>query len=122
LSPRSFDRLVDRALASLPRGLLDYLDNVEVTVEDVAAEDVIQDLVTEGEPAVLLGLYQGIPQPERSHGAPALPDRITLFRRPIEMRATSRHELAEIVRETVVHELAHHFGIDDDRLDELGWG
>ena len=51
-----------------------------------------------------------------------LPDRVTIFRRPLELRARSRRDLAALVRETVVHEIAHHFGIDDDRLDELGWG
>ena len=118
LSSRAFDRLVDDAVAGLPAGLLDYLDNVEVTVEDVPPEDALED----GTEVVLLGLYQGVPQTERTWGAPVLPDRITIYRRPLELRATSRTDLAELVRETVVHEIAHHFGIDDDRLDDLGWG
>ncbi len=117
LSSRAFDRLVDTAVTSLPPGLLDYLDNVEVTVEDVPPEDALED----GQEVVLLGLYQGVPQPERVFGAPMLPDRITIYRRPLELRARSRADLAELVRETVVHEIAHHFGIDDDRLDDLGW-
>lgn len=117
LSSRAFDRLVDDAVASLPKGLLDYLDNVEVTVEDVPPRDALED----GREVVLLGLYQGVPQTERGWGAPMLPDRITIFRRPLELRARSREDLAELVRETVVHEIAHHFGIDDDRLDDLGW-
>jgi predicted Zn-dependent protease with MMP-like domain len=118
LSSASFDRLVTAAVASLPPGLLDYLDNVEITVADVPPADALED----GQEVVLLGLYQGVPQTERPYGAPLLPDRITLFRRPLEQRAATRADLAEIVRETVVHEIAHHFGIDDDRLDELGWG
>lgn len=118
LSSRGFDRLVDDAVAGLPAGLLGYLDNVEVTVEDVPPEDALED----GTEVVLLGLYQGVPQTERTWGAPMLPDRITIYRRPLEMRAGSREDLAELVRETVVHEIAHHFGIDDDRLDDLGWG
>lgn len=118
LSSRAFDRLVDTAVTSLPAGLLDYLDNVEVTVEDVPPEDALED----GQEVVLLGLYQGTPQTERVLGAPMLPDRITIYRRPLELRAQSRADLAELVRETVVHELAHHFGIDDGRLDDLGWG
>ncbi len=108
-----FDRLIDDALGSLPRGLLDALDNVQVTVEDLPPDDPEE---------LLLGLYEGVPQTEREFGAAMLPDRITLFRRPLERRSRTRDELADIVRETVVHEIAHHFGIDDDTLDELGWG
>lgn len=115
LTPGRFERLVDDALASLPPPLLAYLDNVELVVEDVPPPDVLG----EGD-ELLLGLYQGVPLTERDDAA-ALPDRIALYRRPIEARASDRHELAALVREVVVHELAHHFGIDDDRLDELGW-
>jgi hypothetical protein len=71
---------------------------------------------------LLLGLYQGVPLTERGAGYfGVLPDRIVLFRRPIEARARSDADLAELVREVVLHEVAHYFGIDDDRLDELGW-
>jgi predicted Zn-dependent protease with MMP-like domain len=117
LGAERFERLVEDAIASLPRQLLAHLDNVQITVADVPPPDP-----DTGEDELLLGLYQGVPRTERELDAAALPDRITLFRRPIELRARSRTELAEIVRETVVHEIAHHFGIDDDRLDELGWG
>ena len=105
-------------MASLPGPLLDRLDNVEITVEDVPPADALED----GQEIVLLGLYQGVPQTERGWGDPMLPDRITIYRRPLELRALGRIDLAELVRETVVHEIAHHFGIDDDRLDEMGWG
>ena len=118
LSSASFDRLVDDALESLPEPLLAELDNIEVTVEDVPPADALED----GEEVVLLGLYQGVPRTARGWGDTMLPDRVTIFRRPLELRARSREELADLVRETVVHEIAHHFGIDDDRLDELGWG
>ena len=118
LSLASFDRLVDRAVASLPGPLRDRLDNVEITVEDVPPADALED----GQEIVLLGLYQGVPQTERGWGDAMLPDRITIYRRPLELRAMDRADLADLVRETVVHEIAHHFGIDDDRLDEMGWG
>jgi len=113
----TFERMVVTAVAALPRELLQHLDNVQLTVEDVPPLRAMPD----GE-EVLLGLYEGVPKTERTWDAPHLPDRITLFRFPIEARARTRSELVEIVRETVVHEIAHHFGIDDDRLDELGWG
>ncbi|MEX0831998.1 MAG: metallopeptidase family protein [Nitriliruptoraceae bacterium] len=117
MSAARFDRLVDQALLSMPPPLLKLLDNVQITVEEVppAASQTVDD-------EVLLGLYEGVPRTERDFGAPMLPDRITLFRRPLELRARSRRDLAALVRDTVIHEIAHHFGIDDDRLDELGWG
>lgn len=106
-------------MASLPPPLLDRLDNVEVAVEDVPPPADALDAETD---EILLGLYEGTPLPERGWGAPMLPDRIRLFRGPLEARATGPDHLRELVATTVVHELAHHFGIDDDRLDELGWG
>jgi predicted Zn-dependent protease with MMP-like domain len=112
-----FERLVDDAMSAVPRELLDRLDNVQVVVEDVPPGDVLG----EGD-EVLLGLYQGVPATERPWGAPLLPDRITVYRFPLEARATTKAELEALVRDTVVHEIAHHFGIDDDRLDDLGWG
>ena len=112
-----FHRLVDDAIGSLPPDLLAYLDNVQVTVEDVPPADPLG-----AGDELLLGLYQGVPRTERDFGVADLPDRITLYRRPLEIRARNKRDLAELVRETVVHEIAHHFGIDDDRLDELGWG
>lgn len=84
--------------------------NVEVIVEDAPGR--------EG----LLGLYEGIPQPSRGAGyAGVLPDRITIYRLPIEARARSDEDLEREVRKTVWHEIAHHFGISDERLRELGW-
>jgi len=112
-----FERLVETAIASLPAELLGYLDNVQITVADVPPPDPVGD----GE-EILLGLYEGVPRTERGFGEGLLPDRITLYRRPLEARARNQQELADVVRDTVVHEIAHHFGIDDDHLDELGWG
>ncbi|HEX2027720.1 MAG TPA: metallopeptidase family protein [Nitriliruptorales bacterium] len=111
-----FGRLVDAALDDLPRGLLSYVENVQIVVEDMPPADVLG----RGD-EVLLGLYQGVPRTDRAGDPAVLPDRITLYRRPIEARVANKEELAALVREVVVHELAHHFGIDDDRLDELGW-
>lgn len=117
LRPGAFERMVEDALSSLPPELLSYVDNVQIVIEDVPPEDVV-----DGGEGVLLGLYEGVPRTERGWDAPLLPDRITLFRKPLEARARSRAELDVVVQDTVVHEIAHHFGIDDDRLDELGWG
>lgn len=120
--PRSqFDALVDEALAGLPTFFQEKMDNVVVLVKTWPTRD---DLGWADVPPgyTLLGLYSGIPLTQRTSGYNLVPpDTITLFQGPIE--AAAGGELAQIreqVRHTVVHELAHHFGISDDRLRELG--
>ncbi|HYT26878.1 MAG TPA: metallopeptidase family protein [Actinomycetota bacterium] len=109
-------RLVESAVASLPKEFRDRLANVEFVVEETFRGDEVPG------GGLLLGLYQGVPLPERGAGySGVLPDRIVIFRRPIEARSRSDADLVELVREVVIHEVAHYFGIDDDRLDELGW-
>ena len=107
-----FERLVDGALDEIPEELAGLIRNVVVLVEDDAPPD---------DPD-LLGLYEGIALTER-HGEPGLelPDRIFVFRRPLLAWCDDEAQLADEVRITVVHEVAHHFGIDDDRLHELGY-
>lgn len=113
VSDEEFDELVARALDTLPPALTAVLDNVVVLVEGEPPADA----------ADLLGQYDGIPLTERDSGYTFVPpDRITLFRGPLQRRCVDREELVREVRVTVVHEVAHHFGIDDDHLDELGWG
>ena len=103
-----FEQLVADALDALPEEFQRRLENVEVVIEE------------EGDPATL-GLYRGIPHTERDAGySGVLPDLITIYRRPIESRVGSDEELAREVRITVWHEIAHHFGISDERLHELG--
>ncbi len=117
---RRFERLVQRALDDLPDNILAMLDNVDVVIEDEPEETLRAD----GQPAdgELFGLYQGVPQTERDAGySMVLPDKITLYRGPLERSCRSPGELAREVRVTVVHELGHHFGLDEDRLEELGW-
>jgi len=108
-----FEEAVADALDTLPPELTVLMDNVVILVEDDAPP---------GEED-LLGLYEGTPLTERDGGwaAGSLPDRITIFRRPTLDLCESREEVVEEVQVTVVHEIAHHFGIDDDRLHELGW-
>lgn len=111
-----FARLVRRALADLPPGFRERMRNVDVVVED----DPDPSRTPAGQ--TLLGLYEGVPLTDRWGGEPYLPDRITIYRRPIEAMAASPQAQADLVRETVVHEVAHHFGISDARLEELGLG
>jgi predicted Zn-dependent protease with MMP-like domain len=119
MSREEFEDAVADALDSVPADLARQMDNVVVLVEDSSAG--WSDEERGGGP--LLGLYEGTPLTERGDWwAGALPDRITIFRHPILAICRSREEVVKEVRVTVVHEIAHHFGIGDDRLHELGWG
>ena len=106
-----FDAEVRAALDSLPPRIAQALDNVAVVIEDENPAD-----------PDLFGLYEGVPLPERgqSYGG-QLPDRITIYRLPLEESFEDPAELREEIRITVLHELAHYFGIDEDRLEELGY-
>ena len=115
-----FYELVERALEGLPPELSELLDNVAIVVDEWP--EYSTPLVTEDTANTLYGLYEGVPLTERGAGYHGmLPDKITIFRGPLE-RNFRRAELEEQIRITVVHEIAHHFGIDEDRLEELGWG
>jgi predicted Zn-dependent protease with MMP-like domain len=109
-SPQEFAALVTDALDDLPRELGELMHNVAVVVDD------------DSPPGALFGAYDGVPLTERGneYGA-VLPDRIVLFRQTLCAAVSDADELREEIVVTVVHEVAHHFGIDDDRLDELGW-
>jgi predicted Zn-dependent protease with MMP-like domain len=114
-----FEKLVEKALESLPVEFAESLDNVAIFVEDYPSEEQRLRSPHE-EDSILLGLYEGIPLTERGHDyGMVLPDRITIFRKPIESVCRSDDEVVETVRSTVLHEIAHHFGISDERLDEL---
>ena len=115
-----FYELVERALGGLPPELSELLDNVAIVVDDWP--DYSTPLVN-GDPGdTLYGLYEGVPLTERGAGYYGmLPDKITIFRGPLE-RDFRRAELEEQIQITVVHEIAHHFGIEEERLEELGWG
>ena len=110
VSEDRFEQLVVEALDEIPEGLARRMDNVAVVIADRGADPD------------LLGLYDGIPLTERDdYGGLAIPDRITIYREPIVAMCATEEEVVEQVRITVVHEVGHHFGIDDDRLEELGW-
>ena len=114
MSEQEFEDAVADGLDLLPEELARVMSNVVVLVEAEPPDDAEGDL---------LGLYEGTPLTERDSwwAAGSLPDRITVFRGPTLRACESREEVAEEVAVTVVHEVAHHFGIDDDRLHELGW-
>ena len=111
VSPERFEALVAEALDLIPDDLSDAIDNLAVFVAEESPED-----------PELLGLYDGIPLTEREHyGGMIMPDRIFIYRRAICALSDVESEVIEQIRITVVHEIAHHFGIDDERLTELGW-
>ena len=110
IDPRRFEELTVEALDGLPAWVHGRMENVDVLIEDHPPRD---------EPE-LLGLYEGIPLTERGENYfGVLPDRITLFRSTLLAEAEDEEDLREVIRETVVHEMAHFFGISDDRLREL---
>jgi predicted Zn-dependent protease with MMP-like domain len=117
LSERRFRELVAEALDGLPAEFAELLDNVAVVVED---EPDPEDLAALGmQPELgdeLLGLYQGIPLDARGFDYGGLPDRVVIYRGPILRIARTRREVVEQVRETVLHELGHHFGLEEDDL------
>ena len=110
VGPERFEEMVVTALDGLPEDLGQLMRNVAVTVEHGAG------------PPGLLGLYQGVPLTSRTTNyAGVMPDRITIYRRAICAICNTEDEVTDEVRRTVVHEVGHHFGIDDQRLHELGW-
>lgn len=112
VSPERFERLVAAALGTIPEDLARRIDNVAVVIEDEAPPE---------DPG-LLGLYEGIPLTERdSWYIAAMPDRIRIFRQPILRMCETEADVVREVYITVVHEVAHHFGIDDDKLHDLGY-
>ena len=113
MSRERFEELVDAAFERIPKDLIRLLDNVVLFVEDDPPP---------GEPH-LLGLYTGVPQTERGWSyAGALPDRIFVYRNPTLRICDTEQQVVEEVEITVAHEIAHHFGIDEERLHELGYG
>jgi len=113
LDDRAFDKAVDRAIDLIPDDFVALLDNVVIRVEDDPP----------GDDPDLLGLYDGVPLTERGGDYGFVPpDSITLYRNPLRAMCETTDELVEEIAVTVMHEVAHYFGIDDDHLDELGWG
>ena len=112
VSREEFEDLVGDALDSVPEGLMNLAENVVVLVEDNPPPG-----------RHIRGLYRGVPRTKRGHNyAGMLPDTITIYRNPVMRMSSSADDIVEQVRIVVVHEIAHHFGIDDERLHELGWG
>jgi predicted Zn-dependent protease with MMP-like domain len=114
-----FEQLVEEAIAALPREFASKVDNVVIVVEDLPSADQLSRMGIE-DPHTLLGLYEGIALTDRPLAYDgALPDKITLFRVPIEEMCRSDKEVREQVRRTLIHELGHYFGMDEGRLRRI---
>jgi predicted Zn-dependent protease with MMP-like domain len=113
MTPAEFESLVEEALESLPPNFASLLDNVAVVVEEEPSDEDL-DLLEDDEHSELLGIYRGVALTERRHDMlPMLPDQIAIFRGPILRVTRTRRDAIQQVRETVIHELGHYFGLDD---------
>ena len=123
LTAEEFEEAVDAGLDLIPDVLLDQIDNAAIIIEAEPDAEILtpEDYDADGLPT-LLGYYDGVPLTERDDAwSVVLPDRILIFKGPLERWCANREELTAEIGVTVIHEVAHHFGIDDDRLHELGW-
>jgi len=120
LSPAQFERLVAESLSLVPPEFRRWMDNVAIVVEDEPSEEVRREMEL-ADDETLFGLYTGTPLTERTVDYAGLPDQITIYRLPILDEFDDPAEIRREVARTVIHEIAHHFGIGEDRLRELGW-
>lgn len=118
MSDEEFDKLIDLALNGLPAEFLDRLENVSIVIEDWPRQDQVKRLRGRSRRGLILGLYEGIPQTRRGRYGigPTLPDKITIFKTPILMISKSYDGVVENIKETVIHEIAHHFGMSEEAI------
>ena len=118
MEDQDFDNIVQQAVKEIPKEFLEKIENVSLITKNWPSQQQLNSLNKRGEGVLLFGLYQGIPQTKRRSygiGGP-LPDKITIFKMPILMISKTRNELIENVKKTVIHEIAHHFGLDEDAV------
>jgi predicted Zn-dependent protease with MMP-like domain len=118
MTKTAFEKLVQHALQQLPRRFKKKIQNISIEVEDAPSPELLADMGIES--GTLFGLYQGVPLPDRDWNfGNMLPDRIVIYQRPIEAAARSSEEIEQIVMDTVMHEVGHYFGFDDEELYEI---
>ena len=121
LSRRDFVSLVRQCYSQLPPRVQPYLDNLDIVVEEWPATKELVEVQVDA-PDGLLGLYTGVSLVDRGGDLPTLPDKITLFQRPIESICASKEEVVREIGKTLLHEVGHYLGIDEEGLEELGYG
>jgi predicted Zn-dependent protease with MMP-like domain len=120
----TFTALARRAFERLPKQFRDHLEHVEFVIEDWPSAELLESLELDPEDDTLLGFYDGVPVGERSSmdGPEPVTDTIYLFQGALEEACESEAELVEEIRVTLLHEIGHHFGLDDDEIEKLGYG
>lgn len=118
LTRAEFERVVEEALESLPTRFARLVKNVAIAVEEEPNEEDLENVEERDDTSELLGIYRGVALTERTHDAPLMPDEIAVFRGPINRVTTTREEAVDEVRETVIHELGHYFGLSDDEMED----
>lgn len=118
VSDEQFQQLINKALESLPGHHAKNIENVAILYQDVPDEEQ-REKTNLDDHHTLLGLYEGVPLSRRQGLQPVLPDKITLFKIPLQMRASNVPELQEEIRHTLWHEIAHYYGLDHDKISEL---
>ena len=122
VSKSEFARFVEQALAELPEPFASHIEQITVEIKDRPTRQQLRSVGLDPD-ELLFGLYQGVALPDRSvEHSGVLPDRILIFQEDHEIACDSPAQLVEEIRTTVLHEIGHHFGMDEDRLDELGYG
>ncbi len=115
MTTAEFEKIVRDAIAEIPQELQSQIDNVEIVIEDWPSKEQLGEYQS---PYDLLGLYHGIPKTERENYS-SLPDKISLFKEPILALASDQEKIKEHIRETILHELGHHFGLSDEDLENI---
>ena len=115
MDQKKFERIVREGIKAVPKRFLEKLNNVDICIEEEPTPYQLQRL-RQRSGSFILGLYEGVPQTERRYYGQVLPDRITIFKKPIERVAKSEEEVKRVVKSTVWHEIAHHFGMDEERV------
>jgi predicted Zn-dependent protease with MMP-like domain len=118
ISREKFEELVKRGIKAIPERFLEKLDNVDIVIEDEPIEAQIKKLKL-GKNSKLFGLYEGVPQTKRGFYSGVLPDKITIFKKTFEEICSSEDEIKKRVGQTVWHEIAHHFGMDEERVRKM---
>jgi len=118
---KMFEELINESIRELPEEFRNKLENIAIIVEDYPSPELMEQMELSPDDT-LFGLYQGVPLTERGFfEAPLYPDRILIFQRAIEDECDSPEEIKEELKTTIVHEIAHFFGMDDDYLEEIGY-
>jgi predicted Zn-dependent protease with MMP-like domain len=120
MDSQKFEKLVGEAIEKLPELFRERLENIDIVVADTPTREQLKTL-KERQSQTLLGLYEGVPLTERTHGyGLVMPDKITIFQKSIEAMCRNEAQIIAEIQRVVRHEIAHHFGISDERLEELG--